>query len=289
MKSMTGFGEGEALSNDFTVKVEIKSVNHRFKDLRFKMPSLFNSKELEFRKLLEKNFKRGSFEIYVTYKKTSTDNLFDHLDEHKVSQMIKRIKGILQADEVELKASPVEFLRPEFLKDPDDSYKKAMGDLAGQALEKAAAGLAESRAQEGVKLKKVIEDHIDKYREHFNLITGMVEGYQQKVEDKLKQRISDFSKSMQIDEQRYLQEVIYYMEKLDVGEEINRIKSHLKKIDNLLSSDKEVGRKFEFTLQELGRETNTIGSKSGMVEISNAVVEMKVQLEKMREQILNIE
>ncbi len=127
------------------------------------------------------------------------------------------------------------------------------------------------------------------YDEHYQYICSVADSFQASVEEKLKKRFSELSSELNIDEPRFMQEVIYYLEKLDVHEEINRIQAHLEKLDSILSKGGEVGRQIDFLIQELNRETNTIGSKSNLKDISDSVVQMKVQLEKIREQGLNLE
>ncbi|MDD0854852.1 YicC family protein [Halobacteriovorax sp. GB3] len=289
IQSMTGFGSGEASNDEYTVTVEIKSVNHRFKDVRFKMSSLFSSIELDLKKMLLNVFKRGSFDIYLSYKRVDTKTRFDDIDETKVEAFLSKAKSMAQASGVELQISATDFLRSEFFKDVDETRNETTLGLAKEAFAAAIEGLKESRLQEGSKMVDVIKKHRQTYEENYKTISGLTETFQNHVEDKLKKRIADMGKELSVDEPRFLQEVVYYMEKLDVHEEINRIDSHLQKLDSLLSSNKEVGRQIDFLVQELNRETNTIGSKSGLQEISEAVVQMKVQLEKIREQGLNLE
>jgi uncharacterized protein (TIGR00255 family) len=158
-----------------------------------------------------------------------------------------------------------------------NSFKLALGDLK------------KSRVQEGEKLIKVLEKHLDNYKEHFKVIEQNAEHFKKIVEEKLVKRVDEYKSLVSVEQSRLLQEVVFYLEKIDIHEELNRIHSHLEKFQNLIKSNNDVGRQLDFLLQELGRETNTIGSKSTLKEISDSVVQMKLQLEKMREQGLNIE
>lgn len=285
--SMTGFGRGESESENYTVTVELKSVNHRFKDVRFKMSSIFNSIEIDLKKTLFDTVKRGSLEAYINFRRAETNSKFQDIDQAKVKEFIELMKQSLPEEKLSLE--PTQFLRSEFYKDNDLSTDEELLNLTKEAFKKACATLLESRKQEGQKLHKVLEDHRNQYESHFKQIESLTDDFQKNVEEKLRKRISEYQDQIQADEQRLLQEVIFYLEKLDVHEEINRIKSHLKKFDELLASDNEVGRQIDFLVQELNRETNTIGSKSSLESISNNVVQMKVQLEKIREQGLNLE
>ena len=287
--SMTGFGKGEASSAEYIVTVEIKSVNHRFKDLRFKMPSLFNSLEILLRQKINDNFKRGSFDIYINYKKNEEAEKVSDLDFDKINFFLKNFEKNLTLNNNQFSINPSDFLRTEFQKDQDDDFKNELKKLASNAFDLSIGDLLQSRKSEGKKLAKVIEGHIELYSKFFKIIRDLAPGFQQEVEERLYKKINDVKKELLIDEPRFLQEVVYYMDKMDIQEEIDRINAHLNKLSQLLSSGGEVGRKVDFFVQELNRETNTIGSKSSDTSISESVVNMKSQLEKIREQGLNIE
>ena len=285
--SMTGFGRGESSDNQYNVTVELKSVNHRFKDTRFKMSSLFNSLEIELKKELFSFFKRGSFDIFINFKRAEKNSKFDDIDFDKVSSFLKLSSKVLP--EGSLSIAPTDFLRTEFMKENDLSKDESLLDLTRQAFTKACENLKQSRLSEGSKLEKVIGDHLEQYTAHFTSIENLTPQFQESVEQKLKKRFEELKTEINVDEPRFMQEVVFYLEKLDVHEEINRIKAHLEKLAEILSGSAEVGRQIDFLVQELNRETNTIGSKSSMQEISDNVVQMKVQLEKIREQGLNLE
>ncbi|WP_372653193.1 YicC/YloC family endoribonuclease [Halobacteriovorax sp.] len=288
IQSMTGFGKGEASGNDWVITAEIKSVNHRFKDLRFKMSSLFAPIEIDLKNKLSEIFKRGSFDIYINYKKAEGRTKFDDIDEEKVKYFLGKISKMVKEQGLDLSISPSEFLRQDFYKDLDDTSEESF-ELAKTAFENALVSLRESRLSEGEKMLKVINSHKEQFEKHYSVIVGLADSFQENVEERLKKRFQDFSEELNVDEPRFLQEVVYYLEKMDVHEEINRIAAHLEKFESILVSGGEIGRQLDFLIQELNRETNTIGSKSSLKEISDNVVQMKVQLEKIREQGLNLE
>lgn len=287
--SMTGFGRGEGTTGDYTVTVELKSVNHRFKDTRFKMSSLFNSVEIEMKKMLSENFSRGSFDIFVNYKRSESNSKFSDIDEAKVDDFLKLMKSMAEKQKVALNIDATSFLRNEFYKDQDLSKDKSLIEATWKAFEAAVENLKASRSSEGEKLLVVLKKHRAAFEEHYQFICSKADSFQASVEEKLKKRFSELSSELAIDEPRFMQEVIYYLEKLDVHEETNRIQAHLEKLDLILKDGGEVGRQIDFLIQELNRETNTIGSKSNLKDISDSVVQMKVQLEKIREQGLNLE
>lgn len=288
-QSMTGFGQAVNQSENFVISVEMKSVNNRFKDIRFKMPSTLNSIEIDLKKELSETFSRGSFDIYINVKRPENKNRFDDLDAKKVSQFIQKVSALINADGVTPTLSMTDLLRSEFLVDQDETNQKELIEGAMKAFREAMVELKKSRESEGEKLIKVLVKHLELYREAFKTVEKNAEHFKTTIEEKLKKRVDEYKAVVNIDQGRLLQEVVFYLEKIDIHEEINRIHAHLEKFQNLLKSNNDVGRQVDFLLQEFGRETNTIGSKSTLKEISDAVVQMKLQLEKMREQGLNIE
>lgn len=288
IQSMTGFGKSEAVGQTYSVGVEIKAVNNRFKDVRFKMSSLFNSLELPLKKELEKFFKRGSFDVYVNHRKNPDSNKAFDLDYSKVEKFIQDMNTLALKAGATVQVNPTDFLRNDFYVE-DESREQELQQLLEKAFAEALVDLEKSRVAEGKNLVKVLEEHLAVYLTHFTHVESLRETYQEQIKEKLYKRFQVEGMPMEVDETRFLQEVIFYLEKLDIDEEINRIKSHVEKLKELMGSDGEIGRQIDFLVQELGRETNTIGSKAGKGEISEAVVQMKVQLEKIREQGLNLE
>ncbi len=287
-QSMTGFGKGVTESKSFEVTVEIKTVNHRFRDIRFKMSARLNQIELPLRKKIEQRFKRGSFEIYINYKKAPNSAVEFKVDEQKVNAFLEMSKKIVDGHGMTMAINPADFLRSDFAVEHDDSMYDELGGLVHEAFDKCLEDLEVCRNEEGQKLKSIMLGHKEIYSEIYATIGEKAHLYRAGVEAKLKKSFEESELKNKIDDSRFLQEVVYYLEKLDVDEELNRIQAHLDKFDKIFAEGGEVGRQFEFILQEFNRETNTIGSKSGDTSISNAVVQMKVQLEKMREQALNL-
>lgn len=284
---MTGFGRTEAENDNYSLTIELKTVNNRYKDFRFKMGSVFNAIEIELKKKLEAKFSRGSFDIYVNYKKSSEQKDVADLDIEKVNAYLQKIKTIADKQGVPLHVQPTEFLRGDFYSE-DGNRDEELRELLLANFDGALDNLVASRAEEGAKLIEKLKEHRVIYGEFLEKVKVQKNDYQEQVKEKLIKRF-DTLDNIQVDEPRFLQEVIYYLEKLDIDEELNRIEIHLKKLDKILSSAGDVGRQIDFLVQELNRETNTIGSKSGHQNISECVVQMKVQLEKIREQALNLQ
>ncbi|TDJ07624.1 MAG: YicC family protein [Deltaproteobacteria bacterium] len=285
IQSMTGFGRGQASEGGLQVGIEIKSVNHRFMDTRFKIPSDLLEFELPLKKRLSGLFKRGTFDIFISTKHPA-ENLVDKLDKEKIKKYIQEILPL--AGKVPAQFSPTDFLRPEFYLEKnlkDNNLAKLIEKSFDEALEK----LSQTRLAEGGRLTQAVKKHLASFKEHFVKVEALAETYREEVEARLKKRLGELKKEYGLEETRFYQEVVYYLEKLDIHEEIDRINSHLFELNSVIEGDGEVGRKIEFLLQELNRETNTIGSKAGLKEISESVVSMKVHIEKIREQALNLE
>lgn len=286
--SMTGFGKGEAANNKWNVVVEIKTVNNRFKDFRFKMGSALSSLEFDLRRSLEAHFKRGTFDVSVSYQKKQEAQTESNLDEAKVQQWIALVTKAV-GDKVQLTASPTDFLRSDFLKEEDKDKTQELSGPVNEAFLQAVKGLTLSRQNEGQSLVEKLLEHLSAY-EVLLIRNEVLKGhYPEMMKEKLTTKLNEKMKDFKVDQDRLMQEVIFYLEKLEIDEEINRAKIHVAKLREVLSGSGEIGRQIDFLLQELGRETNTMGSKSAHMEISQNVVEMKVQLEKIREQALNLE
>jgi uncharacterized protein (TIGR00255 family) len=287
--SMTGFGKGEAQGTNFTLTTEIKTVNNRFKDFKFRMSSLFNSLELDLRSQLEKEFRRGSFDISISYKKNEKASSDFLVDPKKVEAFINLMKPVFEAQGLNWQVSPTDFMRGDFYRDEDDQKDKEMEPLVKASFEAAMKALKQSRADEGQKLADKLLEHLKIYEDSLKQVEQRKKEYPQMLKEKFSTKLNEMMKDFKVDDSRNMQEIIYYLEKLEIDEEINRANIHVNKLKTVLTSSGEIGRQIDFLLQELGRETNTIGSKSAQSEISSHVIEMKVQLEKIREQALNLE
>jgi uncharacterized protein (TIGR00255 family) len=288
-QSMTGFGRAESSSDEFSVTVEIKSVNHRFKDLRFKIPSVLNAVEGDLRRIISDRFQRGSFDIYINFKRAEGKTKFDELDVQKIEDYLQVISTRAKKLGLPTHVQATEFLRSEFYQDQQDYLQTSLPNLVIEAMKGAVEALETARVNEGEKLIEALKEHLSQYRLQFSEIEKRAPDFQKNVEEKLKKRFEEYGAGLNVDEPRFMQEVLFYLEKLDVQEEITRVNAHLEKFNDLLTKPGEVGRQLDFMVQELNRETNTMGSKSSLKEISETVVNMKVQLEKIREQGLNLE
>ena len=286
IQSMTGQGRGEQQNHTHRVTVEIKSVNHRFRDFRFRLPSSLSGEEINWRQVLQNTVGRGSFEVGVNIQALQ-DATQEMVDFSKVQNFVRHLQNILAPTGVQVVAEVSNFLRPEFAPDITTS-DGALRSLAQAAFNLALAQLKQNREEEGQRLQQVLRTHLAQFKQDFHFVQQMAQDLRPQALAKLKKAWDEAKTDLAVDEARFNQELVYYLEKWDIAEEIHRIEMHCQKMEQVLANDGEVGRTIEFLLQELHRETNTIGSKSVLGEISARVVQMKVALERMREQTANL-
>jgi uncharacterized protein (TIGR00255 family) len=287
MYSMTGFGSSEGESTNYKINIEIKSVNNRFRDIRFRMPNFLSFVEIPMRKKIESLFKRGSFDVYISLKKESKEDLL--IDFEKLNGFLKTFENKVKTN-LNITLSPGQFLRSEFQVDQDLSKddKELLAKNLLDIFEKACVELKSVRKSEGESIKGHLENYVDMFEKEYLKIKTLSKDYRLEVEEKFNESFEKFKKKFELDEGRFNQEVIHTLEKMDIQEEIDRLEVHLKKLRSLFEKE-EIGRQIDFLLQEINRETNTVGAKSNSSEISSSVVQMKTFLEKVREQNLNIE
>jgi len=284
---MTGFSRTEFSNDHFEVTCEIKSVNHRFKDFRFRIHNSLNHLELQIRRLIEESLARGSFDISIQTKKVMKE------DESKVD--FKKVKSFVNTFhknmEVQTSINPTHFLRPEFYKETLEEDKETLSNIVLSVCKETIGELKNSRSSEGEKLKSVLLANLLVYKTEITKVSELRVDYKDNLEKKLLERLKEKDLESEVDEPRFYKEIIYYLEKMDVDEELDRANIHIDKLESIITSNKKEskGREIEFVLQEMNREINTIGSKSNTEEISNSVVKSKLALEKMREQALNIQ
>lgn len=291
--SMTGFGRGQNSNDVFDVTVEIKTVNNRYCDVIVKMPKKLNVFEDRIKNKVKSKLSRGRVEIYINFEEKSYDNYevvpnFDILDKYvKAYEEIKAKYGITQNIDLPMLIKVQEGIDVSYLERGEEEYWEALKP----ALDDAILKLESMRQLEGEKLKLDILSKVAKIRDILIEIEKIgplvLEGYKQKV----KERLSDLLKevNMEVDAYRLANELAIYADKTNINEEVVRIRSHLEQIGQILDLNEPMGRKLDFLIQELNREVNTIGSKSPDYDISNYVIDLKSELEQIREQVQNVE
>ncbi len=291
IKSMTGFGRFEAVTPERKISVEIKAVNHRYLDLNIKMPKRFNYFESGLRGLLKNYIQRGKVDIFISYEDYTEEKLNLKYNGTLASEYMdyfvkmQRQFGIENDVKVSTLANMPEVLSMEQV--PED--EEQMWKLLSQAVEEAAKKFVESRAQEGERLRDDLLGKLDYMESLVDFVEErspqVIREYRTKLEDKVKELLENTT----IDENRILTEVTIYADKICVDEETVRLRAHIGATRKELSAGGSVGRKLDFIAQEMNREANTILSKSGNLEISDRAISLKTEIEKVREQIQNIE
>ena len=289
---MTGFSRHENQNEDLTCKVEIRSVNNRFIDINTRLPKSLAPLELPLKKMVKSKCARGSFDISIAIKKNgdSEANLevapnlplaTEYLNAFKNIQEGLGLKGEIDINTI---LSQRDVVKPELKKVEDSSE-----EIVLQTVDKTLTDLVKMREDEGKNLEKDILNQISSIKALGKLISTKQSITVQEFQDKLKEKIQTLTTGIEIDPARIAQESALLADRCDVTEELVRLESHLDQFNKLVASHEPQGRKLEFLTQEINREVNTMGSKTIDLEVSKAVIEMKSCLEKIREQLANIE
>lgn len=291
---MTGFGRGVAENQRYTVEVEIKSVNHRFLDIQLRSPKQVNAYEQEIRKIIKERLPRGRVDVFVTVKEVSDAGKEVAIHWDLVDQLVESLQKEGQARygvvDLELKVILEQIVTlPDFVeiteaKDDDES----LGELLITAVTTAAERNAANRAQEGQALAAVMVENREQIATALARLQSFVALYQGEFKERFEKKLQDYLQET-VDQERLLTELAIQLERGDIQEEIDRLAIHLQNFDRLLAKDEPVGRELDFLIQEFNREINTIGSKSSAIEIKELVVLMKTTVEKIREQVQNVE
>ncbi len=291
MKSMTGYGKGEAFDAEKTLTVELKSVNHRFLDLSVKQPKQLIFAEDIVRRRLQAAFARGHIDVYITYEDNSKNRQTLSLDKELAENYLslaRRLAIELQVSN-DLTASTLLRLDGVVTESRPETDEAALQALLEEALSKAIDALARMREVEGCTLFAFFNGRLPYIKA---LLAKALERAPQVACDyreKLLGRIKEALEGVALDEARLVNEAAFFTDKANIDEEMTRLDSHIAQFDELLLSSDSVGRKLDFLLQEMNREVNTMGSKANDTQLLNIVVELKTELEKIREQIQNIE
>lgn len=291
ISSMTGFGRAEVESSVGRVVIEVRSVNHRYFDVEIRAPRLLRSKELVIRKMLSEQFRRGRLEVYITFEPSfAFDGVRARIDRPYAVAYHKALKELVE--ELGVNAAWEEaFLHHanEFISlDEEIAAEGATWIAVECALNEAIADLKRSRLAEGERLFSVMRECIDRVAARLSEIEGYTPSIVETFRSRLAKKLADLEPGI-VDPARLATEVALLAERADITEEISRAKSHLEALRSTLESDDVAGRRMEFIVQELSREVNTMGSKANDYEVSRLVVDMKGELEKLREQAQNIE
>jgi len=289
--SMTGYGRAEQDFEEYSIAVEIRSVNSRYLDINFRTPDILSTQEYELKKVVQEFCTRG--QLTVRMKLNSAENrwtkpVVDHSLLSKYQQILQEMQKTLSIDE---QPQLSDYLRlPDVVTFEEDlPDTNILFERVETVLKSALTELQEMRQKEGETLKQDFSERIKWLEEVLKKVQDSASENSKTVQDSLRSRIDTLLDDVPVDEDRLAQEVAYIADKVDTTEEIVRFQSHIKQFRNLLSDGDSVGKKLNFLLQEMNREINTIGAKSNNSEISHLVVDVKNELEKLREQVQNIE
>jgi uncharacterized protein (TIGR00255 family) len=291
MKSMTGFGRNKSEKNGREYVVEIKSVNHRYNDISIKLPRNISCYEDKIKKIISNNISRGKIDVFITFNNYSEEGKEIIINKGLAINYINELRELIQQTGLKEEINPVEILKlPDVLqvKIEDDDNELIWQELQ-ECVQEAVNNFVEMRKYEGEKIKEDLLVRINKVEEQVNIIFGNTTRLIEEYVVKLKERIKDVLRMDIIDETRLAQETVIYADKCSIEEELTRLKSHLNQLKNLLNTEDAIGKKLDFLIQEINRETNTIASKSVKLEITDACINIKTIIEDIREQIQNIE
>ncbi len=294
MKSMTGFGKSVKVTDAYQVEVDMKAVNHRFLDVQLRMPRECNELELPLKKMIKKTVNRGRIDCFITIQKD-----LDSFKDIKIHWRLldKVVDELTRAQEERYGDTPVsvaDFLSGVVQQETffevvdkqiatDDFFQTVLA-----ACSEALAKLDDSRQAEGEEIRKFLVDYAEQLRIYTDDVRACHAEFEAEYEEKLRQKVTDLLGG-ELDEVRLLTEVTLMLEKGDIHEELDRLAIHLASLAKMTGSDKPIGKEMDFLIQEINREINTIGSKTTLIAIKERVVKMKTTLEKIREQIQNVE
>ncbi len=291
ISSMTGFGRCEVRKNGFLVSVEMRSLNHRFLDVELRLPRNLNPMEREIKELIGKSVPRGRVNATLSIKgdEVSTTNLA--IDKSLASTYMKLLEDLKREFKLNGNIELAQLLSfPDIISfENNDEMDDGLGEIVKSAFSLAIEDLKSMKVREGAEIRKDLEARIKKINK---LIKAIAKGNEESIKDtyaKLKEKVTALTETEVVNEGRLEMEVAFLAEKADVTEECTRFQSHNTLFLELLDKSNSEGRKLNFLLQEMHREANTIGAKTNNAEVSHWVVEVKEEVEKLREQIQNIE
>lgn len=290
IQSMTGYGKADALFSEKKIHVEIKSLNSKSLDLSMRLAGLYREKEMEIRQYISQQLERGKVDFTIWVEKDVTTQT-PSINEEVVNKYIQQIRTISESQSIPF---PENHIWEVIVRMPEITQTTTIEELSDEewnivwlAVEEAVAQLIAFRKQEGEALTLKFKKNLSRIES----IMKEIESYEQcrveKIRQRLEERLSEL-KGVDYDKNRLEQELIYYIEKLDINEEKQRLTNHLNYFRETMENEKGQGKKLGFIAQEMGREINTTGSKSNQAEMQNLVVMMKDELEQIKEQVLNV-
>ena len=289
--SMTGFARAEFASEYGNLSWEVRSVNHRYLEINFRLPEEVRRLEPELRKHLQNTFTRGKIDCSLRYQLSDTQSAALEVNEPLLESLLDQIKQVnhkITSHNYEpAAASAVDVLAWPGVVRTAETDMQTFNEHCVQLFKEATQQLFEMRTTEGQRLQEGLQQRCKEIGVIVKKVHARLPEVLTSIREKLQQRIQELS--TEVDQNRFEQELVYLTQKLDIAEELDRMESHLKEMNNIFKRKDAVGRRLDFLMQEFHREANTLGSKSADIETTQASVDLKVLIEQMREQVQNIE
>lgn len=288
ISSMTGFGQSSGTFNNRHINVEIKSLNGKSADIRLKLPTYYKEKELEIRKIIMNKLQRGKMDAVITVASDNEDieyTLNTHLLKKYATQLMS-LSDELNIDKGDIFQSIIKI--PNIIKPNEEKLSLDEWEYAKGLIDNTLENIVNFREKEGQSIHNDLNDSINTIMHNLSQVPQHEEARMSKVRERMMKHLEDFMNKENVDRNRYEQEVLHYMERLDINEEKVRLEQHCKYfLEELNSDSKQLGKKLGFIGQEIGREINTMGAKAQFSELQKLVVNMKDSLEKIKEQVAN--
>ena len=291
IRSMTGYGKQSLNVEKREYQVEIKSVNHRYLDINIKLPKSISYLEDTIKKEISAKIKRGKIDVFITFENNSQEGKNITINKELAKLYIEQLKELAQEEKIlnNIEVMDIAKLPDILIVKNDEEDEKIQNELI-EVVQGAISKIIEMKNIEGNKIEQDLLQRIDKIENKIVEISAKSTGLIEEYVVKLEKRIKEILKTEELDKSRLAQEVVIYADKCSIEEEVTRLKSHIYQFRNLISNNNgTIGKKLDFLIQEMNRETNTIGSKANNLEITNGVIDITTELEDIREQIQNIE
>lgn len=291
MRSMTGYGRGEGDNGALKIVVEVKAVNHRYSEVTIKQPRQFLALEDKMKKVIAEYIERGKVDVFVRTQELADAARPVQIDQQRALAYHAAMQQLAEALDTGYHADPFRLLTlPDvILKDESEPDVKALWPLMEQVLRQAMEQHVAMREHEGANIGENLKEKVEGLQKLAAQVAERSPQVLVEYQKKLEARIAELLNGTAVDEERLAQEVAYFAEKSCIDEELVRLQSHFEQYHKIAAQQGSIGRKLDFLIQEMNRETNTIGSKANDLETGRLVVEMKSELEKVREQVQNIE
>ncbi len=291
VRSMTGFGRGEAGDASRKIIVEMKSVNHRYLDLNIKLPKKLNPFEVDIRNYLKSQIVRGKVDVYITLETSADEEYVLKYNSKLAGMYVENLKAMSEEFglDYDLKATHLSRYPDVLEMEEAQADEEELKELLMEALSIATTQFSDNRIKEGQRLQVDLLAKMDEMSGYVDVLEARSPQIVEEFSSRLKAKVKDLIEDGHIDENRIAAEIVLYADKVCIDEEMVRLRSHVEETKQVLSKDHEVGRKLDFIAQEMNREANTILSKSTDVEIAGVGISLKTLIEKVREQIQNLE